>query len=166
MNEMDRNLVLEIAVSVSHPVESLDEFFNAWIFDAGHDGTATSVDELKRAWNGEEYGIDWHSIGFVAGEQLAGYATPPRCREDIPRWVFAALLIRDAIGNGYSDWELQEGLIAQLLDKSGHLTRQQKQQIEQCLGHSFEGIAKIHEIGGVEIWGRPEDKTLFTKNVL
>ena len=158
MKEKDRTLLIEIFASVLPSIKSVDEFLHAWIFDAGYDfeGTGLNFDDLKRIWDGATTEIDWHSIGFVAGEQLAFYAATPLSREDIPRWIFSALLIRDAIENGYSDWGVQEGLIAQLLNKSEQITPQQKQQIELYLGHSFEGIEKIYEIGRIEIWGHTD----------
>jgi len=131
MNEIDRNLVMEIAASVSRPIELADDFLHEWIFDAGYDfeGTGLTFNDLKNVWNGATTGVDWHSIGFVAGEQLAFYAANPVSSGNIPRWVFAALLARDAVENKHSDWEFHEGYIAELLDKSGQITCQQKQQI-------------------------------------
>lgn len=140
MREPDKNLVMELAASVSCPIIGMNEFFYACTFDAGHDftGTGLVLADLKNVWNDETDGIDWASVGFFADELLAFYAAwdHPLPSKFIPRWVFTALLVRDAIEHEYSDWGFQENKIAMLFEKSEQITDQQKQQIVNLLGHT------------------------------
>ena len=74
---------------------------------------------LRDIWNGAVSKVDWHSVGFFAGELLAFYQALGESFTSIhlPRWMFATLLLRKAISKGYSSWDVQRDKVVVVFNR-------------------------------------------------
>jgi hypothetical protein len=92
-----------------------EDFVQQVRWHGGHDMTNLSHDDLLRLLEGRFAG-DWNAPAFSFSELLAVYSVPnsnrdkSRTKEEVVGWVFAALVIADAIKKRATDWEMQFNL--------------------------------------------------------
>jgi hypothetical protein len=74
----------------------------------GHDMSNLRDEDVLQLLVGEFAG-NWHDPVFSFSELLAYYSAPDekRTNEEIVGWVFASLVIADAIKQGATDWEME-----------------------------------------------------------
>lgn len=110
MNEADRRLVVEVSERNLGRRFDLPAVLAGCAADGGHDfsGPGLTLESLYRVWRGEE-SKHWDSLGFFAGELLAYYAAfeAPLNAEKTVQWLVAVFLVKNAIKQGYSSWDLQ-----------------------------------------------------------
>jgi hypothetical protein len=94
------------------------EFLEACAFDGGYDftGTGLTLEDLVNVWNGAS-DVSWRELGFFASETLAYYSVLGRDfkPEHIPRWLFLAMLLREAAQREEADWEFSINVVLRLL---------------------------------------------------
>ena len=80
--------------------------------------TSLTQDYLK-IWNAVRDDIIWHDVYFYGEEALYYYSGSLRetgilPRDIVPRWVFIAIAVREAISHGFGDFEFVEEAINKL----------------------------------------------------
>jgi hypothetical protein len=113
-------------------------------YQCAKDGTSVILHGLVREflniWKGVTDDEKWHDVYFHGEEALFYYLGALRengslPKEFIPRWVFVAFAVRDAILHGAGDVEFVEGPVMYLRSASKeYLWPKAIQEIDNCLG--------------------------------
>jgi hypothetical protein len=124
MTEDTRLLVKRVWESVLSEPFQAEELLEGCIQDGGYDfqGVGLTDQMLCDIWNGATANADWHSIGFFASELLAFYQALEESfeRRHLPRWVFATILMKDAIAGGFSSWDLERSKVLNVFHRWKH----------------------------------------------
>ena len=140
MTDVDRQLVEKCWDYVMGSVLQIEDL----AYQCAKDGTSIILHELEREflriWKGVTDDEKWHDVYFHGEEALFYYVGALRenrslPKEFIPRWVFVAIAVRDAILHGAGDVEFVDKPVMHLQSASkDHLWPNAIQEIDNCLG--------------------------------
>lgn len=108
--------------------------------DGTSDASPGLESEYLKIWDSVPSDTNWHDLYFHGEESLYYYnavskETTMFPKEFIPRWLFVAISVREAISHGFGDFEFVEDAIRRLLIVSENLLwPTATQDIDECLG--------------------------------